>query len=99
MAADIWTGSEPLPASEDEVEVIVMPYDVPDTVIAKIAKFPRLRYVQTLSAGTETLAAALPDGVVLCNGRGARRVHLRVGAHGDRRPAARPVRVRPGPAS
>jgi phosphoglycerate dehydrogenase-like enzyme len=36
-----------------------------------VAALPRLRLVQLLSAGAEQFAGRLPDGVVLCNARGA----------------------------
>jgi phosphoglycerate dehydrogenase-like enzyme len=36
-----------------------------------LASLPRLRLVQLLSAGADTWLGALPDGVVLCNARGA----------------------------
>jgi phosphoglycerate dehydrogenase-like enzyme len=36
-----------------------------------LAALPRLRLVQLLSAGAERFAGRLPDGVVLCNARGA----------------------------
>jgi phosphoglycerate dehydrogenase-like enzyme len=36
-----------------------------------LAALPRLRLVQLLSAGAETFVGRLPEGVVLCNARGA----------------------------
>jgi len=71
MVADVWTGGEPLPGSADEVEVIVLPFGVPEQLVAKVARLPRLRLMQLMSAGAEKIIPHIPPGVTLCNARGA----------------------------
>ncbi|WP_432177576.1 2-hydroxyacid dehydrogenase [Streptomyces sp. NBC_00063] len=69
----VWDGVTP--ASElpqdvlDAVEFWVMPYAVPDAD-RLLPRLPRLRAVQSLSAGVEKLQPQLPGGVTLHNGRG-----------------------------
>jgi phosphoglycerate dehydrogenase-like enzyme len=70
MAADVWTGGETLPDSADEVEVIVLPFGVPQSRMPVLAKLPRLRLIQLMSAGVEHIAPFIPPGVMLCNARG-----------------------------
>lgn len=54
----------------DEVEFLVPEWGhVPD-----FAAMPKLRVVQVMSAGTDWIDDALPEGVILCNGRGTRDV-------------------------
>jgi phosphoglycerate dehydrogenase-like enzyme len=71
VTADVWTGGEQLPDSADEVEVVVLPFGVPDTRMPVLAKLPRLRVIQLLSAGAERAIPFVPPGVTLCNARGA----------------------------
>jgi phosphoglycerate dehydrogenase-like enzyme len=71
MAADVWTGGERLPGSADEVEVIVLPFGVPESRLPVLAKLPRLRLIQLMSAGAERMIPHVPPGVTLCNARGA----------------------------
>jgi phosphoglycerate dehydrogenase-like enzyme len=71
MAADVWTGGEPLPVSADEVEVIVMPFGVRPEILRKVASLPSLKLIQLRSAGAEAVIPHVPDGVTLCNARGA----------------------------
>lgn len=57
-----------LDAPLDDVEFLVAEWGrVPD-----LAAMPKLRVVQVMSAGTDWIDGALPPGVTLCNGRGAR---------------------------
>ncbi|MGH3444320.1 MAG: 2-hydroxyacid dehydrogenase [Nocardioidaceae bacterium] len=58
------------PSWLDEVEVYVPTYAFRVDHAHFISRMPRLRLVQTLTAGVEHLRAAVPEGVVLCNGRG-----------------------------
>ena len=60
----------PLPASASEVEVYVPAYQMGPVDPELFAHLPRLRVVQTLTAGVDHIRGALPEGVVLCNGRG-----------------------------
>ena len=59
-----------LPESAAEVEFFVPPYQLGAVSAELFARLPRLRVVQTLTAGVDHIRAAVPDGVVLCNGRG-----------------------------
>lgn len=61
--------SEP-PASIDEVEFYVPPYQLGARGNDLLARMPKLRVVQTLTAGVEHIRPAVPEGVTLCNGRG-----------------------------
>lgn len=61
-------GAEPPPGGE-EVEVFVPAYEW-EVDLAVLARLPRLRVVQTLTAGYEHVLPYLPAGVTLCNGRG-----------------------------
>ncbi|HEX5088121.1 MAG TPA: 2-hydroxyacid dehydrogenase [Nocardioides sp.] len=59
-----------LPASVKDVEVFVPPYTVGPEVRDVLAQMSSLRIVQTLTAGVDNIRDAVPDGVLLCNGRG-----------------------------
>lgn len=61
---------EPLPPSAAEVEVYVPAYQMGPVDPDLLTHLPRLKVVQTLTAGVDHIRGALPDGVVLCNGRG-----------------------------
>jgi hypothetical protein len=53
MAADVWTSGEELPASADEVQFIVLPFGTPPSRLSLLAKLPRLRVIQLMSADAE----------------------------------------------
>lgn len=59
-----------LPASKDRVEVVVPPQTCPDHFRDLAAQLPRLRVVQTLSAGVDQYRDALPPDVKLYNASG-----------------------------
>ena len=59
-----------LPASAAEVELYVLAYRFRPEDGEALATLPRLRVVQTLTAGVEHIRGYVPDGVLLCNGRG-----------------------------
>lgn len=61
---------QPLPASAAEVEFYVPPYRFADVDSEILADLPRLRVVQTMTAGVDHVRGHLPAGVTLCNGRG-----------------------------
>jgi phosphoglycerate dehydrogenase-like enzyme len=66
-----WTGSGPPP--EDavrRVEFYVMPYTFEPLTGEVITQMPRLRVVQTLTAGVEHVTGYLRRGITLCNARG-----------------------------
>jgi len=59
-----------LPASADEVELYVLPYRFRPADGEVLAQLPKLKVIQTMSAGIEHIASYVPDGVTLANGRG-----------------------------
>ncbi len=63
--------TEALPASAAQVEFYVPPFFPGQPAITAMKQMPRLSVVQTLTAGVDRLLAELPDGVTLCNARGA----------------------------
>jgi phosphoglycerate dehydrogenase-like enzyme len=71
MVADVWTGGEPLPATRDEVEFIVLPMRVAPETLKKVTALPNLKVVQLTSAGAERVIPYIPDRVTLANARGA----------------------------
>jgi len=71
MVADVWTGGDQLPDSAGEVEVVVLPFGVPASRMPVLAKLPKLRLIQLMSAGAENAIPYVPPGVTLCNARGA----------------------------
>jgi phosphoglycerate dehydrogenase-like enzyme len=63
-------GDGALPGSAAEVEFYVPPF-VPDPAsTAAMARLPRLKVVQTLTAGVDSLLPHIPPGVIFCNARG-----------------------------
>jgi phosphoglycerate dehydrogenase-like enzyme len=71
MRADVWTGREPLPASAGEVSVVVPPFAEARPNLSLLARLPKLRLIQLMSAGAERVLPYVPPGVTLCNARGA----------------------------
>jgi phosphoglycerate dehydrogenase-like enzyme len=61
---------DPLPASIAEVEFYALPYLKGAGVLKPAAGMPKLRVVQTLTAGYEEFLPLLPHGVTLCNAAG-----------------------------
>jgi phosphoglycerate dehydrogenase-like enzyme len=61
---------EDLPDSADEVELYVLPYRFRPADGEALAKLPKLKAVQTMSAGVEHIRQFVPEHVLLCNGRG-----------------------------
>jgi phosphoglycerate dehydrogenase-like enzyme len=60
----------PVPASAGEVEFYVPAYQMGAVDPDLFTHLPRLRVVQTLTAGVDNIRSAIPEGVTLCNGRG-----------------------------
>ena len=60
----------PVPDSVAEVEFYVPSYRFRPGDSEVMARMPRLKVVQTQTAGVEHIAPHVPDGVLLCNGRG-----------------------------
>lgn len=66
-----WDGGESPPDDVlERVELYVMPYTFAPRTGEIIASMPRLRVIQTLTAGYEHALPYVPDGVTLCNARG-----------------------------
>ena len=59
-----------LPDSRDEVEFYVLPYRFRRADGEALASLSSLKVVQTMTAGFEHVRAYVPEGVLLCNGRG-----------------------------
>ena len=75
LVADVFTGRDldapgGVPESIDEVEFFVLPYLFVHAHPEFMARMPRLKVAQTLTAGYENVLPFLPDGVTLCNARG-----------------------------
>jgi phosphoglycerate dehydrogenase-like enzyme len=64
-------GGGGLPGSVAEVEFYVPPFFGSEAAGRVMAQMPRLRVVQTLTAGVDWLRPHVPAGAVLCNARGA----------------------------
>ncbi|HET9894999.1 MAG TPA: 2-hydroxyacid dehydrogenase [Streptosporangiaceae bacterium] len=60
----------PLPPSAAELEFYVPPLFPCELSVAALASMPRLRVVQTLTAGIDLLRPHLPPGAILCNAHG-----------------------------
>ncbi|MFJ8739166.1 2-hydroxyacid dehydrogenase [Embleya sp. NPDC127516] len=68
---DVYDGFDgAVPDTAADVELYVLPYTFDREPLARIADMPRLRMIQTLTAGYEHVLPYLPPGVLLCNGRG-----------------------------
>jgi phosphoglycerate dehydrogenase-like enzyme len=59
-----------VPQSVAEVEFYVPAYEFSPAVVDVIADMPRLRIVQTLTAGVDHIRSAIPDEATLCNAAG-----------------------------
>lgn len=59
-----------LPASAAEVEFYVPPFFPADEAVVAMAQMPRLKVVQTMTAGFDRVRPHVPAGAVLCNARG-----------------------------
>ena len=62
--------TERVPDSVADVRFYVPPYQVGPRVSEVLSRMTSLEVVQTLTAGVDNLRGAVPDGVLLCNGRG-----------------------------
>jgi phosphoglycerate dehydrogenase-like enzyme len=59
-----------MPDSVSAVEIFVPPYTMGPEVRDVFSQMSSLRIVQTLTAGVDNIRDVVPDGVLLCNGRG-----------------------------
>jgi phosphoglycerate dehydrogenase-like enzyme len=62
--------SRHVPDTVGDVEVYVTPYVWDAAALEVIGRMRSLRMVQTLTAGVDHIRGHVPDGVLLCNGRG-----------------------------
>ena len=62
--------TEHVPDSVGEVRFYVPPYEVGPRVGEVLPRMRSLEVVQTLTAGVDNIRSHIPDGVLLCNGRG-----------------------------
>jgi phosphoglycerate dehydrogenase-like enzyme len=67
----VYDPDEPMPGGAVDAEVLVVPPRRARALLAAMRDMPKLRLVQTLSAGIEQWQGLLPDGVRLSNARGA----------------------------
>jgi phosphoglycerate dehydrogenase-like enzyme len=65
-----WDGTGAPPAEAERIEFFVGRYDAPPPPAEAFAAMPALEVVQLASAGVERWLPLIPDGVLLCNGRG-----------------------------
>lgn len=70
-SAEAQAGPGSVPPGIEDVEFFVPPFLATKGVADVMAAMPKLRVVQTLTAGVEALRPYVPDGVLLCNARGA----------------------------
>lgn len=70
LQVSVWDGSEQLPPDREQVQALVMPYLSGERTVDLLASLPALRYLQTLTAGTDNLIGRVPDGVRVANARG-----------------------------
>ncbi|MFC4535562.1 2-hydroxyacid dehydrogenase [Sphaerisporangium dianthi] len=62
-------GGQP-PEGAEDVEVWIPPLIPPRLTAELLDRMPKLRLLQTVTAGVEAYRPYLPDGVILCNARG-----------------------------
>jgi phosphoglycerate dehydrogenase-like enzyme len=66
----VWDGTGDPPPDADQIEFFVGQYSAPPPPAEVFRGLPALEVIQLLSAGVEPWLRVVPDGVVLCNGRG-----------------------------
>ena len=70
IAVVVWNGIDPPVAGLDRVDMFVPGYTELPIGAEALARLTHLRVIQLLSAGVEPWLDRVPDGAVLCNGRG-----------------------------
>lgn len=70
LKADVYDGGAAVPDTIGEIELYVAPYTFSRGPLELIARMPKLRVVQTLTAGYEHVLPYLRDGVALHNAGG-----------------------------
>lgn len=66
----VWDGKTEPTHDPGDVRFYVQPYTFDRNTVEIIAEMPNLEVVQTLTAGVDHIAPAVPDGVILANARG-----------------------------
>jgi phosphoglycerate dehydrogenase-like enzyme len=67
----LYDGSQPVPENLDDVEFYAVPYGIIEPRFCEpIARMPRLKVVQTVTAGYDHVLPYLRPGLTLANGRG-----------------------------
>jgi phosphoglycerate dehydrogenase-like enzyme len=69
VEASLVTGDGDLPGDAGDVELVVPGFEI-QRLREVIAANPKLRVIQTMSAGVDYLDGEIPDGVRLCDARG-----------------------------
>jgi phosphoglycerate dehydrogenase-like enzyme len=67
VRVDVWDAAGDPPGGGDGVDVWVPPFPPIDDYVTPLAKLPRLRVVQLLTAGYDHIRPFVPAGVTLCN--------------------------------
>lgn len=71
VRVEVWDGKGELPDRVRDTQFWVPPFLSGPELAAAYADLKQLRVVQLLTAGAENFLPGLPEGVVLCNARGA----------------------------
>jgi phosphoglycerate dehydrogenase-like enzyme len=66
----VWDGTGDPPQGGEGIEFFVGRYNAPPPPKELFAALPSLKVIQLVSAGVEPWLDVVPDGVLLCNGRG-----------------------------
>jgi phosphoglycerate dehydrogenase-like enzyme len=71
VRAHRWDPADGVPTGEATAAQVLVPRGGGELSADALAALPRLRLVQLMSAGAEKFVGRLPEGVTLCNARGA----------------------------
>src|SRR4051794_4390646 len=66
----------PPPEGGDKVDFVIAPFFGSDRFSEIVAALPKVRVVQTMTAGVDDMLPLVPDGVTLCDARGAHDVSV-----------------------
>jgi phosphoglycerate dehydrogenase-like enzyme len=70
VEVEVFDARGDVPDSAERVQMYVPDYTFHPRVVEVIPRLPRLRVVQTLTAGVDHVRPFVPEGVALCNARG-----------------------------
>lgn len=71
VRVEVWDGTGSVPPSAGSTQFWIPPFLSGSEMARAYAELPDLKVVQLLSAGAENFVEGVPDGVTLCNARGA----------------------------